>query len=68
MVAKIIPAGSYAVFTAVGQHPQTLIKTWEHVWQKTDLNRTYTGDYEVYGSNFHSKTPPQVDVYIAIEK
>jgi predicted transcriptional regulator YdeE len=25
---KIIPSGSYAVFQALGPHPQTLIETW----------------------------------------
>lgn len=67
MVAKIIPAGSYAVFSAIGEHPKTLIETWGHVWQQIDLKRTYTGDYEIYGEKFHSGST-QVDVYIAIEK
>lgn len=30
--------------------------------------RTYTGDYEVYGNEFHSTTPQQVDVFISIQQ
>lgn len=67
MVGKVIPEGSYAVFNAIGEHPISLIKTWEHIWQKDGLKRTYTGDYEVYGDNFFSKTPQEVNVFIAIE-
>ncbi len=66
MVAKIIPAGSYAVFPAIGEHPKKLIETWGHIWQQADLERTYTGDYEVYGDKF-SGSPQEVEVFIAIE-
>lgn len=67
MVAKIIPAGSYAVFRAIGEYPASLIETWGNIWQ-TKLNRTYTGDYEFYKDRFSSGSPQEVDVYIAIEK
>lgn len=67
MVAKIVPAGSYAVFRAIGEYPASLIETWGNIWQ-TKLNRTYTGDYEFYGEKFSSGSPQEVEVYIAIEK
>ena len=67
MVSKIIPASSYAIFHAIGEQPQAIIKTWEHIWEHSDLKRTYTGDYELYGDRFFSKSPKEVDVYIAIE-
>ncbi|GAB4225993.1 MAG: hypothetical protein Tsb0021_01500 [Chlamydiales bacterium] len=66
LVVKEIPEGTYAAYRALGEHPQTLIKTWEEIW-KTDLPRTYTGDYEVYGEKFNSGSPQEVEVYIAIE-
>lgn len=67
MVAKTIPAGSYALFRAIGEYPASLIATWGTVWQ-TKLKRTYTGDYEFYGEKFSSGSPQEVEVYIAIEK
>lgn len=61
MVGKVIPSMTYALFDARGEFPESLVKTWQTIWQ-TDLKRTYTGDYEVYGSN-----PNRLDVLIAIE-
>lgn len=67
MVVKIIPAGSYAVFHAIGEYPTSLIETWGNIWQ-TELKRTYTGDYELYGDKFISGSPKEVEVLIAVEK
>lgn len=66
MVAKLIPSGSYAVFRAVGEFPTSLIETWGNIW-KTDLKRTYTGDYELYGEKFTSGSQQEVEVYIATQ-
>lgn len=66
MVAKVIPAASYTIFRAVGEHPASLIEAWGKVWQ-ANLKRTYTFDYEVYGDKFFSGSPKEVSVYIAIE-
>lgn len=67
MVSKVIPAGSYACFRAVGEHPKSLIATWGEIWSQDSLKRTYTGDYELYGDKFFSGSPPEVEVFIAIE-
>lgn len=66
MVAKTIPASSYAVFRAVGEYPASLIETWGNIWKQTDLKRTYTGDFELYGDKFLSGSPKEMEVYIAI--
>ena len=64
MVAKELPATSYVVFAAKGQHPEAVMQTWAHVWQ-SPLDRTYTGDFEVYGEKF-AASPQEVDIYIAV--
>ncbi len=66
LVTKVIPGGTYALYRAIGEHPKSLIETWGAIWQ-TDLDRTYSGDYEVYGENFISESPKKVDVYVAIQ-
>lgn len=66
MVAKVLPASSYAIFNAKGEYPKSLIETWGKIWQ-TSLQRTYSGDFEFYGEKFTSGSPQEVDVYIAIE-
>ncbi len=65
MVAKIIPGGSYTVFHAKGEHPTSVIATWGKIWSDPNLERAYTGDYEVYGEKFFSRAPQEVEVYIA---
>lgn len=68
MVAKQILAGRYAMYSAVGEHPKTLIETWQHIWQEDkNLKRTYKGDYEVYGDKFFLGNPQQIDVFIGVE-
>lgn len=66
MVFKKVPAGHYALFQAVGPHPEALINTWGKIWQSNSLDRTYTGDFEVYGPHFSQKSPPEIEVLIAI--
>lgn len=65
MVAKTLPPSSYAVFQASGEFPQSVVDTWGTIWQ-TSLPRTYTGDFELYGENFHADKV--AEIYIAIEK
>ena len=66
MVGKVIPAGPYAKFCAVGEYPKSLIETWSHIWQQKELKRTYTGDYELYSDTFFTAPPQPVDVFIAV--
>lgn len=67
MVAKLVPAGSYAVFSSTGEYPKSLINTWGKIWQ-TNLKRTYTGDYEIYKKEFNPANSKGLDVLIAVEK
>ncbi len=67
MVVKEVPGGAFARFSAVGDHPRVLIETWGTIW-KTELKRTYTGDFELYGAKFVCQDPKEVEVYIAIER
>jgi len=65
MVAKSVPSARYAVFTAQGKFPESLIKKWQDIWT-SDLYRTYTGDFEVYGEQFGDPENSEVEVYVAI--
>ncbi len=67
LVGKNVPASPYAVFPAIGQYPQSLIETWGVIWQQKDLERTYTGDYEVYGDKFTSGASQEVDILIPLK-
>ncbi|WP_068469795.1 GyrI-like domain-containing protein [Candidatus Protochlamydia phocaeensis] len=65
MVGKTVPASTYAVFTAKGAFPKAIIETWKTIWQ-TALKRTYTGDFEIYGSKYNSMVDPEMNISIAI--
>ena len=67
MVAKTIPASSYAVFRALGEYPASLIETWGKIWKQPSLDRTYTGDFELYGDKFASGSPKELEVFIAVQ-
>lgn len=65
MVAKTIPAATFAVYKAAGEFPKSLIDTWGLIWS-SPLKRTYVGDFEVYGKGF-SGPSKEVEVLVAIE-
>jgi len=62
MILKTIPSGNYALFQAIGDPSQSVVGTWQTIWN-TDLSRTYSGDYEVYGTH----SPEKVDIFVAVE-
>ena len=66
LVGKIIPESKYAIFTTQGEFPDGLIAAWQDIWQ-SNLPRSYTSDFEVYGSDFDPQKNPEIKVYIAIE-
>lgn len=67
MVAKTVSASQYARFEVAGEFPSSLINAWGVIW-KTDLQRTYTGDFEVYGKDFAADPLKKMDVFVAIEE
>lgn len=66
LVSRVVPESTYAVFTARGAFPQSVIDTWQAIW-KTDLKRLYTCDFEMYRADFHPQQNSEMEVYIAIE-
>jgi len=66
LAGKIIRPSTYAVFTTQGEFPQGLIAAWQNIW-KSDLQRAYTSDFEVYRSDFDPQRNPEVKIYIAIK-
>jgi len=67
MTAKIIPAGKYAVFTAAGKIPESIVETWQKIWG-SGLQRTYTGDFEIYGERSADPENAEVEINIGIKE
>ncbi len=69
MIGKIIPASSYAVFTAKGDLPNSVVDTWKAIWKmsKDELNRSYASDFEIYNSAIINDKK-EVDVCVSIKE
>ncbi|MFN3700661.1 MAG: GyrI-like domain-containing protein [Alphaproteobacteria bacterium] len=57
---------SYAILSARGEQPKTLIETWEAVWS-SDLPRSYRTDFELYGPSFFEDGLHEVLLHIGVE-
>lgn len=67
MNAANIPGGTFAKFVSKGAIAKgSVYRTWVEIWN-TDLARTYTADFEVYGEKAKDSTNAEVDIYVAIE-
>lgn len=70
-IVKEIPAAKYAVFTSEkGPIPQVVIETWQNIWTwfaHSNVERTYTGDFEVYDEKSTNPNEAQIEIYIAIK-
>ncbi|MBP1991101.1 effector binding domain-containing protein [Paenibacillus eucommiae] len=72
MAVTTLPAARYAVFTtAKGPMNKVVIEAWQAIWQwsaaVTDLERTFTGDFELYDERSSNPEDAQVDIYIAVQ-
>lgn len=68
--AKVLPASQYAVFTTKqGQASAVVIEAWQEIWRwsaTSQLQRTFTGDFEIYDERSSDPDNAQVDIYIAV--
>jgi predicted transcriptional regulator YdeE len=67
MVSKTIEGGNYQKFIAKGNINEGIVfKKWMQIWN-SDLDRTYTSDFEVYGEKTSDSSNAEVDIFIAIK-
>jgi predicted transcriptional regulator YdeE len=62
-----IPAQTYAVFTAAGLMPDSLLAVWMSIWG-TKLPRTYSCDFEWYDARFTRPENKEIDVFVAVDE
>lgn len=68
MVGKTIAMETYTKFVAKGNLAQgAVLDTWIKIWN-SDLHRTYTADFEVYGQNTQNPENAKVDIFIAVSQ
>ncbi len=67
MIGITINNGNYSKFTAKGDVTKNAIpEAWEKIWH-TDLNRTFSADFEVYDQRAQDLTNAEVDIFIGVE-
>ncbi len=60
-----IPQGNYALFSAKGEQPQALVKTWQGIWAM-EFGRNYVADVEIYGPRFFEEGVNEVIVCVGV--
>lgn len=69
--AKVLPASKYAVFTTKkGPATKVVVETWQEIWKwaaTAKLQRTFTGDFELYDERSADTDNAQIDIYIAVK-
>lgn len=66
MITYVIPEQQYAVATAIGKMPQAVAKEWQKIW-KSDLDRKYSSDFEIYNEDSDLGDDSEVEIYIAVK-
>ncbi|TXD77912.1 GyrI-like domain-containing protein [Algoriphagus ratkowskyi] len=68
LVSKKFHGGKHAKFVAKGKMPDAVVNCWQEIWAKdSDLDREYTADFEVYGSQSQQGANSSVDIFIAVK-
>jgi len=66
MVARKVPAGSFAVFTSErGPAAQVVYETWKRIWA-APLDRAYHTDFELYDERAADPRNTQMTIYVGI--
>lgn len=68
MVGITIETGSYEKFIAKGNlNDGIVINEWIKIWN-SDLDRSFTSDFEIYGDKAQNSENAEVDIFIAINR
>ncbi|MES2132895.1 MAG: GyrI-like domain-containing protein [Bacteroidota bacterium] len=67
LTAKTVEAHTYDVIPAKGKMSEGFVfQAWQKIWN-SDMNRTYTADFEVYGSKAWDPENAEIEIYIAVK-
>ena len=67
MIGKTIEEASYTKYVAKGNVQEGIVfNEWLKIWN-SNLQRTFTSDFEVYGENAQDPANAEVDIFIAVK-
>lgn len=69
MLAKTFDSGSYTEFLAKGDliKGNAIYNKWMEIWN-TNLDRTYTADFEIYGEKAQDPSNAEVAIFIGVKE
>jgi predicted transcriptional regulator YdeE len=65
MDSLTLTGGSYLQFVAEGKMPDCVADTWRKIW-KTNLDRAYIADFEVYDERSTNWDKAVVDIFVGV--
>jgi predicted transcriptional regulator YdeE len=66
LVEKSIDVANYQVINAKGKMSEGFVyNEWLKIWN-SDMNRSFTSDFEIYGAKAQDPENAEVDIYIAL--
>ncbi|MRT94357.1 GyrI-like domain-containing protein [Ancylomarina sp. 16SWW S1-10-2] len=66
LIGREFQPDNFQKFIAKGKMPNAVVNTWGDIWNRDkELNRKYSYDFEVYGTNSQKGENSEVDIYIA---
>lgn len=67
MIGKTIEKATYEKFVAKGNLDEGIVfNEWMQIWN-SDLDRSFTADFEIYGEKTQNPENAEVDIFIAIK-
>lgn len=67
MVGKTIDEANYTTFTAKGNIFEGIVfSEWTNIWN-SDLQRSFTADFEVYGEKAKNPENAEIEIFIAVK-
>lgn len=62
----LVPKQTYKKLTAKGKMPDCIAEAWQNIW-KSDLNRKFGFDFELYDERSRDWENAEVDIYLSIK-
>ncbi|MES2515209.1 MAG: GyrI-like domain-containing protein [Bacteroidota bacterium] len=69
LVEKTIEPADYKIFSAKGKLAEPFVyNEWTKIWNlNSEMNRSFTSDFEIYGAKAQDPENAEVDIYIAMK-
>lgn len=61
-VATVISPSKREVFPVASGHPETVGQTWQYIWGRSDLKKTFLSDYERY------QPSGEIAIFVGVEE